>query len=116
MQSQDVENTSGSTSVRLKKGLRKLLFVSLFILFLVVAYIGAAFMVFDFSKPAFPFNQDNRQDDRPVAFGPRPRERFCPPDWQGVYWKGTEWPFIVFRPVCHWWCDHHGYATFKNEK
>ena len=80
---------------------------------LIIAYLATAYAVFDFSKPAFPFGQTTDSEGRPVAIGPRPRTWACAPDknWEGVYWKGGEWPFIVFAPVCSWWRHHHGYAA-----
>jgi hypothetical protein len=77
---------------------------------LVVVYLGAAVLVFDFTKAAFPYDEDNTEDGRPVALGPRPRHLFCAPTWEGVRWEGREWPFVVFAPVCFWWLDRHGYA------
>jgi len=116
VQSPDDGSEVKSTRARFKKLCRTLTILLVLIVLLAGAYLCAACLVFDFSKPAFPFNQNNSQDGRPVAFGPRPRERFCLPHWEGVYWKGDEWPFIVFSPICHWWCDHHCYMIFKNEK
>jgi len=80
---------------------------------LVVAYLVGAWAVFDFSKPAFPFGQTADSAGRPIAIGPRPRSWAYAPDktWEGVYWRGREWPFIVFAPVCSWWRHHHGYAA-----
>ncbi|HXF11174.1 MAG TPA: hypothetical protein VN625_10350 [Desulfuromonadaceae bacterium] len=109
-------NAAKTPSASSNKTIRRLLYLFICLLVLVIGYIGAAFAVFDFSKPAFPFSQKNGGDSRPVAFGPRPREQFCPPNWGGVYWKGNEWPFIVFAPICHWWCAQHGYATVHAEK
>ena len=76
---------------------------------LLVAYFGAAAIVFDFSKTAFPSDEDNFEG-REVAIGPRPRHLFCPPTWEGVRWEGREWPFVVFAPICGWWRERHGYA------
>jgi len=80
---------------------------------LVVGYLVTACAVFDFNKAAFPFNQQTGSDGRPVAFGPRPRPWAYAADknWQGIYWQGKEWPFIVFAPVCSWWRHSHGYAA-----
>lgn len=75
-----------------------------------LAYFVAAVLVFDFTKVAFTSDEDNTEDGRPVALGPRPRQIFCAPTWEGVGWKGRDWPFVVFSPVCGWWRDRHGYA------
>ncbi len=74
------------------------------------AYLGAASLVFDFGSAAFPNDEENTGDGRPVALGPRPRQLFCPPTWEGVCWEGREWPFVIFAPICSWWRDRHGYA------
>jgi len=80
---------------------------------LVVGYLVMAVAVFDFSKPAFAFGQATDSAGRPIAIGPRPRTWAYTPDknWEGVYWKGREWPFIVFSPVCSWWRHHNGYVA-----
>jgi hypothetical protein len=72
-------------------------------------YVGAAFIVFDFSRAAYPSDEENHEG-REVAIGPRPRRLFCPPTWEGVRWEGREWPFVVFAPICSCWRDEHGYA------
>lgn len=77
---------------------------------LLVVYFGAAAVVFDFGRTAFPGDEDNTEDGRPVALGPRPRSLFCRPTVSDVRWEGREWPFVVFAPVCSWWREHHGYA------
>jgi hypothetical protein len=75
----------------------------------VLVYLSAAAVVFDFSKAAYPSDEDY-YDGRKVAIGPRPRSIFCPPTVEGVRWEGREWPFVVFAPVCSWWRERHGYA------
>ena len=84
-------------------GLRVLLFV-------VFGYLLAAVVVFDFSKTAFPDDEDNTEDGRPVALGPMPRLLFCHRAHDGVNFEGREWPFVVFAPICSWWRASHGYA------
>jgi hypothetical protein len=86
----------------------------LFVFFAVPAvallvYVTAAAIVFDFSRAAFPNDEEN-YNGREVAIGPRPRHLFCPPTWEGVRWEGREWPFVVFAPICSWWRERHGYA------
>jgi len=80
---------------------------------LMVGYVVLACAVFDFNTPEFSFRQATDSTGRPIAIGPRPRPWACAPDknWEGVYWKGKEWPFIVFAPVCSWWRHHHGYVA-----
>jgi hypothetical protein len=77
---------------------------------LVLAYFITAFVIFDFTRPAFPFSQNDASSGKLKAVGPRPKERYCPPTWGGEYWKGNEWPFIVFCPICYCWCHSHGYS------
>ena len=69
---------------------------------LLVLYATSAYIVFDWEKPAYPFDEDNF-NDREVAFGPRPRKWACEPTWNSVTFSGYEWPFIVYRPVCWIW-------------
>jgi hypothetical protein len=78
---------------------------------LILAYILAAALVFDFGQTAFPGDEDNTTDGRPVAIGPRPRPLFSRPTVHGVSWEGREWPFVLFAPVCSVWRAHHGYAA-----
>src|SRR5439155_27338663 len=66
---------------------------------LMLAYFVAAAVVFDFSQAAFPGDEDNTADGRPVALGPRPRQLFCRPTVHGVCWEGREWPFVVLASV-----------------
>src|SRR2546426_123678 len=89
---------------------RKTLFWLATPLALLLAYVAAAALVFDFSATAFPGDEDNTADGRPVALGPRPRRVFCRPTVHDVCWEGREWPFVVFAPVCSWWRERHGYA------
>ena len=77
---------------------------------LVLAYFLTAALVFDFTQPAFPGDEDNAPDGRPVALGPRPRELFCRPTVHDVSWTGREWPFVAFAPISSLWRDQHGYA------
>jgi len=80
---------------------------------LVAAYLILACAVFDFNKPAFAFGQASDSSGQPIAIGPRPRPWAYAADknWEGVYWKGEEWPFVVFAPVCGWWRHTHGYVA-----
>jgi hypothetical protein len=73
-------------------------------------YIAAAIVVFDFGGTAFPGDEENTEDGRPVALGPRPRRLFCRPTVSDVHWEGREWPFVVFAPICSLWREKHGYA------
>lgn len=77
---------------------------------LLLTYIAAAALVFDFRETAYPDDEDNTEDGRPVALGPRPRSLFCRPTVHGVNWEGREWPFVVFAPICSWWRVRHGFA------
>jgi len=77
----------------------------------VTAYFGAAVLIFDFGQAAFPGDEENTADGRPVALGPRPRAFFCRPTVHEVCWEGREWPFVVFAPICSGWRQRHGYAT-----
>lgn len=79
-------------------------------LLMVIGYLGAAGLVFDFNDAALPYDEEFTDDGRPVAVGPSPRGLFCRPTWYGVHWEGREWPFVVFAPICSLWRDNNGYA------
>ena len=98
------------------KLLRKLLLCLVVPFALLALYLGAAFVVFDFSRAALPGDEDNTEDGRPVALGPRPRSLFCRPTVSDVRWEGGEWPFVVFAPVCNLWRERHGYAPSWEER
>lgn len=88
---------------------RLVLLACLTLVLLPVVYLGSAALVFDFTRAAFPDDEDSFWDME-VAIGPRPRRIFCPPTRHDVRWQGREWPFVVFAPVCEWWRTLHGYA------
>lgn len=66
--------------------------------------------IFDFSRAAFPYDEENTEDGRPVAIGPHPWEFVCPPTYFGITFDGTEWPFVRFAAVCAAWRTLKGYA------
>ncbi len=78
-------------------------------LLLVLIYFVMAVVVFEFSQPAFPYDEDNFNGHE-VALGPRPRLLFCKRTHDGVNFEGKEWPFVVFQPLCKIWCNNHGYV------
>jgi hypothetical protein len=67
-------------------------------------------VVFDLSRPALIFDDENR-NDRPVAAGPRPRMLICYPSYHDFFFAGTEWPFRVYSPLCRVWRRAHGYVA-----
>ncbi len=77
---------------------------------LLLLYVTAACVVFDFSKPANAFDEEEH-NGRAVAFGPRPRGLFCKPSYAGMNYDGSEWPFLVFKPVCSAWRTNKGYEA-----
>lgn len=94
----------------MQKRMKKMLAFAFVLSALVVVYFAGALCVFDFFDAAYPDDEDSFNGVR-VAFGPRPREFFCKPSWEGVAYNGREWPFLVYRPVCAIWRSHKGYAT-----
>ena len=97
---------SGGVSARTKKTLRVVLFG---LLIAVVSYLVAFALVFDTSRMAFSWHEDNTEGGQPVAFGPRPRWIFCRETPIGRY-DGSEWVFVVFRPLCEIHAKQKGYA------
>jgi hypothetical protein len=75
-----------------------------------VTYLLGGFIFFDLSKPAHAESEDNFRG-REVAFGPRPRSWVCSPSWEGVAFSGSEWPLVVYRPVCWIWRKINGFET-----
>lgn len=74
-----------------------------------VLYLLSAGLVFDFSSPAW----DNWSEGK--AHGPSPRLFLCHPTYYdlpgGASWEGTEWAFVVYRPVCSAWLRLKGLST-----
>ncbi len=73
-------------------------------------YVGAALVVFDFSEIAYPVGEETH-NGKWVAFGPRPRLFLCKPAYSSISYDGSEWPFFVFRPICTAWRSVKGYET-----
>ena len=91
--------------------IRKAFWMWLSVIFAVpLVYILVALVVFDFTQTAFPYDEDNTPDGRPVALGPRPRWFACSRAHDSFNFEGREWPFVVFAPICSWWRSSHGYA------
>lgn len=59
-------------------------------------------ILFDWKEPAEPFDEETFAG-KPVAFGPRPYWYFCTPSYANWFYDGSEWPFIVYRPICEVW-------------
>lgn len=79
----------------------------------VVVYILAPILVFDFSSPAVPFDEEYH-DEKKVAIGPRPRtwipgatHDFDVPG--GFSYAPEGWPFVVWKPLCLAYLQTHGY-------
>jgi hypothetical protein len=83
-----------------------------FVLVLIVIYLSGAAVVFDFRTAARPHDEEYF-GERKVAFGPRPRVLFCLPAYQSGF-DGHEWPFFIYRPVCHIWRLMLGYDAPSN--
>ena len=80
-------------------------------------YMGAAAIVFDFTSPACPRDEEYF-GQRPVAYGPLPRAPFCrgahldvPGGWD---FDGKEPIWIPFRPMCSIWRVLTGHAAPSN--
>lgn len=73
-------------------------------------YVMSAFIVFDMSEAAHKWDVDNDSLGNPVALGPSPRHCFCAPTMYDTCYKGDEWPFRLYTPVCRLWLRVHGYV------
>lgn len=73
-----------------------------------LVYLLAAFIVFDMSEPAYPFDEETH-NGKVIAIGPHPRSWVCKPTYHGIHFDGHEWPFKVFGPVCGIWRLAKGY-------
>ena len=87
-------------SQRLPRGVYALAIAGL--LLPIYLYLGSALIVFDFTKAAYDPWQEHREG-HPVAIGPRPIRSVCSPTQADYYYYGTEWPFVVYAPVCAVW-------------
>jgi hypothetical protein len=79
-------------------------------------YLFSSLIVFDFFETAFPGDEDNTTDGRPVAIGPKPRAIFCRPTVHDVRFEGDEWPFKVYAPICSAWRLIRGYEPPAEER
>ena len=81
---------------------------------LILAYIVLPLLIFDFSEPAVPYDEEN-YSGRSVAIGPRPR------GWVpfaarsidipgGADYSPKGWTFRIWKPVCLIYCRANGYA------
>ncbi|HTH46658.1 MAG TPA: hypothetical protein VMB21_04040, partial [Candidatus Limnocylindria bacterium] len=66
--------------------------------------------IFDLSKAAFPYDEDNFGSQE-VAIGPCPRSVFFRPTWHEATWIGDELVFQVFAPICAVWRHQHEFAA-----
>jgi hypothetical protein len=89
---------------------RRILRIPLIMTAALFLYTLSAFIVFDMSKPARVFDEENYKG-KEIALGPRPRRWACRPTHEGVTFDGNEWPFLVFRPVCAVWQLIKGYES-----
>ena len=83
-------------------------YILVFIAGLFLLYMAAALIVFDFSEAAYSVGEETHNGKK-VAFGPRPRFFFCKPSYTSISYNGSEWPFRIFRPVCHVWRSYKNY-------
>jgi hypothetical protein len=74
-----------------------------------VCYLVPAMILFDFSRAAYAM-EEHTSKGKEVAWGPRPREFAVKPNTglPDIY-TGSEWPFLVYRPVCYVWRKLHGF-------
>ena len=77
--------------------------VLLGVLGLIVFYILGAVVTFDFSHNAYPLNEKYYPNGRIEVLGPIPRGALCSPVLGDVHYKGSEWPFLLYRPLCQFW-------------
>jgi len=104
----DVSKATQPKARWLRRVVRRKLVLALAI---VMAYPLAFWMMFDTSTPADKWDVDNSPSGFRVALGPRPRAAICSPrSPDGWNFDGSEWPFVVFRPLCIAWLRLHGYV------
>lgn len=65
--------------------------------------------VFDLTRPARQFDVEYL-GGKMAVLGPTPRWVFCRPSYADMYYKGNEWPFVVFSPLCNVWVQQSGYV------
>ncbi len=71
---------------------------------LAAAYLMTAGIVFDFTSSAVPFDEESYRG-RTVAIGPKPRA-WVPRSASGVdvvggfRYEPTNWPFVLWKPIC----------------
>jgi hypothetical protein len=97
---------------------KAILRIAMWVLMIVGIYVLAASAVFDMTKPALPFDEEEH-NGRPVAYGPRPRAFCCRPTYHDFYFTGEEWPFKFFRPMCEMWRTSNDYerpSNWRNKK
>jgi hypothetical protein len=76
-------------------------------------YLMAPLVIFDFTETAYPYAEENFAG-RTVAIGPKPY--FLVPgamrDFDipgGADYTETAWPFVVWKPLCVFYCRVKGY-------
>jgi hypothetical protein len=73
------------------------------------AYVAVSLVIFDWGRPARPFD-DEGAIDREAVLGPSPRAWVISPRYAGMYYDGSEWPFVVYAPFCWAYQIWHGSA------
>jgi len=66
---------------------------------IVTLYFFTFLIVFNLGAVAYPEEEDTFEG-RTVAYGPRPRSIFAVQNPRTCGYKGDEWPFFVYRPLC----------------
>jgi hypothetical protein len=80
---------------------------------LISAYLCSSLLVFDFTTDAYPFDVEF-VGGKHASLGPAPRIWVPFGCWKydipgGPSWTGSEWPFLVYRPICVLFVRAHGY-------
>jgi len=70
---------------------------------LFIAYLAAAMVTFDFSQNAYPLDEEYYPNGRIRVLGPKPRSPLCRAALADIHYHGSEWPFLVFNPICQIW-------------
>lgn len=75
-----------------------------------VFYAISFIVIFNLAKAAPVFDRESDNDGIPIAAGPMPRKWVVEASYHGMFYRGNEWPFVVYNIPCRLWCFLNGFV------
>ena len=75
---------------------------------IICVYLFSSLLVFSYGNFAYKYDEEYSMSGKDIICGPRPRNIFCYPTYHDWFYTGSEWPFVMYWPICYFYAQYYG--------